>query len=82
MPKRRLAEQVVQRLSRLPYLTERVPAEVGKLPQFTVDNYLRADQCGIVFCILCQCMGTAVTDPKTKEQFQSGTEFEAAIQGS
>src|SRR4249919_2624362 len=84
---RRLAEKVVGRLSDLPYTRqnfvlnplayeEEVPAEIGESPQFTVDNYMRADQCAVVVCILWQRMGTPISDPMTREYFHSGTEYE------
>jgi hypothetical protein len=54
-----------------------VSATVGKTPQAVVDCYMmEAGKSDIFVCILCQRMGTPVTDEEAGEKFTSGTEYE------
>jgi hypothetical protein len=54
-----------------------VPPIVGTAPQSTVDRYMmEASKADIFICILSQRMGTPVIHEETKEEFESGTEYE------
>jgi predicted ATPase len=85
---RRLAVKVIDRLNRLDHIRRRflvracdyehdAPPLIGRPPQQVVDEYvLDAGQADIFVCVLWGRMGTPLVCPRTKQVYQSGTEYE------
>jgi hypothetical protein len=83
----KIAQEVINGLNGLSYIKEYVliprayvnetPPLVGSPPQFTVDNYMmRAEDADIFVCIFWSRFGSSFVDPNTKQEYQSGTEYE------
>lgn len=79
--------RTIERINRMPHIRNRyvlrpfryekeVAPQMGHAPQVIVDRACHVVDCYLVICILWKRMGTPFTDPVTKREFLSGTEYE------